>query len=214
MPYLYYHNPQLLHKIEENLYVLSAKDGDSRFMPVYFLIPTSGQSYSRRLCEKIFPLPEYFTHSADLYLHLHALVHADIYFVDRSLGFYRKYSYSDNESHRSDVVWHERRIGFYLYSIRALERTFGGQAARLVNTVENDLRLMGIPLTRMKGQYRTALKHFWEYKTPGPFLFRMSKISHALFYLIAPPRIYGKVRSFYFSFRMRNLVMFIVRKYP
>lgn len=213
MPYLYYQNPQLLHKIENNLYLLSINDEDSSLMPVYFLAPTSGQSYSRRLCDKIFPLPEYFTHSADLYLHLHALVHADIYFTDESLGFYRRHPYSDNESHWGDIPWHERRIGFYLHTLRALEHTFGGEATRLVKTVENDLHIMNIPLERMRGKYRAALKHFWEYKAPGPFLLRVSKISHALFYLIAPPRTYEKARSFYFYFRMRNLVRLIVKKY-
>jgi glycosyltransferase involved in cell wall biosynthesis len=214
IPYLYYHNLQLLHKIGENLYVLSTHNGGTGFMPVYFLVPTSGQSYSRRLCKKILPLPEHFTHAADLYLHLHALVGTDIYFVDRSLGFYRRHPCSDNESRRTDIVWHERRIGFYSHTLRTLEQTFHDKAARLARTVENDLHLMDIPLERMRGRYRVALKHFWEYKAPGPFLLRLGKISQALFYLIAPPRIYEKIRSLYFSFRMRNLARFIVRKYP
>lgn len=212
IPYLYYHNPQLLHKIEKDLYVLSTNDEGPGFMPVYFLVPTSGQSYSRRLCEKIFPVPEYFTNSADLYLHLHALIQSDIYFVNESLASYRQHPHSDNQLNTQDIQWHERRIDFYLHTLRALERTFGSEATRLVKTVENDLHLMYIVRERLRKQYKAAFKHFWEYKAPGPFLFRVTKVLHAIARLIAPPRTHGMLRSFYCSFCLKNLARLILKE--
>lgn len=211
LPYLYYQNVQLLHKMEAKLYSLS-RNGNTELMPVYFLVPTSGQTYSRRLCEKMFPVPEYFTRAADLYLHLHALIQNDIYFVNESLASYRQHPNSDNQLNIQDIRWHERRIGFYLYTLRTLEHTFHDKAARLVKTVENDLHVMYIVCERLGKRYKAAFKHFWEYKAPGPFLFRVTKILQCMVCLIAPPRIHGVFKSFYFSFRMRNLASLIFKK--
>lgn len=191
-----------LKRVDESVYKLSLKDITHSFI---FLAPTSGQTYKREICEKLFPLPEMLLNQGDLYLHIHALLYYDIYYLHKPLTCMRQHQGSYTSVSKKDAEKQESIIDIGKFIINDLSRYRYPKTENLTRILKNMLYLSYFNLEKLRGNKTKAFMYLLKYRNEGSTLYKMFNKLSLTISLILPGELYDSLRRSYFKYGLITL---------
>ena len=164
-----------------------------------FLAILSAQTYTRKLCEKLFPIPEVFIRHTDAYLNYLCYVFTDVYFDIRMLTRYRSHPQSHMASlrqkrERKYLELEMRLEGVMLREIR--KRAFPRVPPGL-ETVQNIWILHRAEALLGLGKKSKAVKLLVKSFAAGELKIGRHELIKKIFWVVASPRLFSFVRQFY-----------------
>ncbi len=203
----------LMDRIDSSFYRVSA---NGRKPPPFILSPTSGQSYKRQIGHKIFPIPESFSHYADLYCYMTSLMHCNIYYRHKAWTYFRRHPASIEALSARDVNLAQRAIDLKKSLVQILKKYPPDERAdRLLRILENGLQIRSVFLERRKGKPLEALRHWARCRIEGPLPFRFFSVLHLILFLLAPQWLYDRLKRAYRKSGLKTqMTKILKRQFP
>jgi hypothetical protein len=177
-----------------------------------FLAPTSGHSYRRGLCEKLFPIPERYRLSPDFYLQAYALMHAEVLFSDKSLGKYRVHPESATADIDREISSYRNFEGTISTVVEDLKQgAYRDRARRVVEITENSLHRRCMFFEKRQGNIGEALTHLRAYRFRGSLGERILTAIHFAIFFILPVPLYDLIRRGYTALGLRGVIKQVFR---
>ena len=126
--------------------------------------PTSGHSYKRRVFAKLLPVPEEYTNSADMYLRLLVLPKCGIYYLRKSLGYYRNHSRNYRDSIPKKLLMQAKIKKFTLLIDKVQKRYNNENAKAFVKLMKNRQKRFYCIAELLEGHIVRGLRYLQNYR--------------------------------------------------
>jgi len=202
-----------LERLDNSISVLSLNE---KVKPPFCPSPTSGQSYKRKMFERMFPIPDVLVVSADLYLYAFSLMNDCIYYLHQPLTYYRKHRQAHTHLLTKNLKRLELDIRLRKFVVDLLKNDNpNGRAFPLIQVIEKETHWQSLYFEKKRGRLLEMLKHIFHSRIEGPLLYKLISIPHLLLFLLTPERVYEELkRAYRVSGLKRMMTKLMKRHFP